>query len=236
MTDQTPPNTIEQRKVFGRRKGKPLTPLRQELVDAVLPKLRLPLTGTAGETLDPATLFAPPKQRLWMEIGFGGGEHLAWQAAQHPNTGFIGAEPFMNGVASMVRHVDTGGLTNVRLWDDDARTVLRALPDNSLDRVFALFQDPWPKTRHAHRRIINGDVLDLMARVMPSGGVFRWATDHPIFLRWSLNQCLTHDQFVWQVTNQNDWTHRPDDWPETRYEAKAIREGRTPRYFTFVRV
>lgn len=224
------------RTVYGRRRGKTLNAHRQTLMEQRLPDLKLPPNIRDGHRLNPTDLFAQSKDDLWLEIGFGAGEHLAWQAAQHPNIGFIGAEPFLNGVASMVRHVDDNNLHNVRLWDDDVRDVLRALPPKSLGRVFALFQDPWPKTRHAHRRIINTQLLDLLAVLMPKGAEFRWATDHPIFLRWSLNQCLNHDHFIWTARTQDDWSHRPDDWPQTRYEAKAIREGRTPRYFTFKRV
>ena len=224
------------RTLFGRRKGKTLSTKRIKVVDHFLPDLRLPVAINNGVLLDPQYLFTTLKTDLWMEIGFGSGEHLAWQARTHANIGFIGAEPFFNGVASMVRYVDELALKNVRLWDDDARAVLRALPDNSLGRVFALFQDPWPKTRHACRRIINGELLDSLARVMRSGSQFRWATDHPIFLQWSLNQCLNHEQFAWDVRSISDWSARPDDWPETRYEVKAIRKDRIPRYFTFRRV
>ena len=224
------------RTLFGRRKGKTLSTKRIKVVDRFLPDLRLPVAINNGVLLDPQYLFTTLKTDLWMEIGFGSGEHLAWQAQTHADIGFIGAEPFFNGVASMVRYVDELALKNVRIWDGDARVVLRALPDNSLGRVFALFQDPWPKTRHAYRRIINRELLDSLARIMRSGSQFRWATDHPVFLRWSLNQCLNHDQFKWDVRSLSDWSSRPDDWPETRYEAKATRKDRISRYFTFLRV
>ena len=218
--------------VFGRRKGKTLRAGRQALVDALLPRLRVPV---GDEPLDPTDLFDTPKTDLWLEVGFGAGEHLAWQAAQHPDIGFIGCEPFLNGVASMVRHVADADLKNVRLWDDDARLAIDALPDGSVGRAFVLFADPWPKTRHAHRRILGPAFLDKLARVLRPGAELRWATDDPTFLKWALYHTVAHPDFAWTAMGPDDWTHRPADWPQTRYEQKALAAGRVPRFFRFIR-
>ncbi len=218
--------------LYGRRKGKLLSKKRQALVDAYLPNLLVPSTPLA---LDLEALFPSPPQELWFEIGFGGGEHLAQNAQEKPHIGFIGAEPFFNGLANLVRYIHEQQLENIRLWQYDARVLLERFPDKSLSCVFALFQDPWPKNRHVDRRIINKRLLDILARVMKPGAVFGWATDHPVFLKWSLEHCLSHPDFTQDVRSKRDWLQRPDDWYPTRYEAKAVKEGRVPHYFKFMR-
>ena len=169
MADAKP----QTRKVFGRRQGRPLKPNLQRLVDGLLPRVALDSEASA---LDPAEFF-PKARETWLEIGFGGGEHLAWQAAQNPEVGFLGAEIFINGIATLLREIEERELDNVRIWREDARLLLDALPEASLDRVFVLFPDPWPKLRHHKRRIVQTATLDRLAEVMKPGAELRLATD-----------------------------------------------------------
>lgn len=221
---------------FGRRKGKKLRPGRSALLETLLPRLAIPRPdpgGVPGEMVDPAALFG--SRPVWLEVGFGGGEHLAAQAAANPDVGFIGCEVFVNGVASLLRHVDEAGLSNVRIFPDDARFLLKALPDRCLDRVFVLFPDPWPKHRHAGRRFISPATLDLLARLLKDGGELRVASDDVTYIRWVLMHAPNHPAFRWIASRPADWRSPPADWVPTRYEAKAVREGRPPAYLRFER-
>ncbi|MCJ9428258.1 tRNA (guanine(46)-N(7))-methyltransferase TrmB [Kordiimonas marina] len=240
MTD-TPENNTEdktgfvgpERRFFGRRKGKPLSGRKQSMMDELLP--RLSVTVPEGDTMiDPAALFGAPKKELWLEIGFGKGEHLAWQAQAHPDVGLIGCEPYLNGVAGLLAHIEDNDIQNIRIYGDDARHVIWKLPDASVDRVFLLHPDPWPKTRHARRRFVGRHNLDDLARIMKDGAEFRVGTDHPIYREWTALQMSGRTDFEWLANGPEDWLTRPDDWPETRYEAKAL-EGRAT-YFRFRRV
>ncbi|MEA2782366.1 MAG: tRNA (guanine-N7-)-methyltransferase [Rhodospirillaceae bacterium] len=190
-------------------------------------------------SLLPALQFDPaaplPEGPLWLEIGFGAGEHLAWQAAAQPAVTLIGCELYRNGIAALLGHVEREKLGNIRLWPDDARDLIDLLPDCVLDRVFLLFPDPWPKARHAERRFIGPANLDGLARVMQPGAQLRVATDDPVYLRWVLDHLPVHPAFAWLVEGPADWRERPSDWPPTRYEEKALREGRRPTYFRFRR-
>jgi len=205
----------------------------------LLPRLRVGVPADQTH-LAPASLFDPPVSGLWCEIGFGGGEHLAAQAASHPGIGFIGCEPFENGVASLLSQVQEAGLANVRVFDDDARLLLDALPDCSLDRVFILFPDPWPKARHWKRRIFSAPTLDRLARVMKPGADLYFATDHMApdggYLRWALGQGLAHPAFRWMAEGPEDWRGRPAGWVRTRYEQKALDRGERPVCLHFQRV
>ena len=223
------PTTI--RRLYGRRQGHALRIGQQKLVDEVLPRVAVPEDGA----LDAARLFGSDRP-LWLEIGFGAGEHLAGQAAANPNVGLIGCEPFLNGVVGALGHIERGDLSNVRLHMGDALEVLERLPDASLDRVFLLHPDPWPKVRHAKRRFVNPGPLDVIAAKLKPGCEFRIGTDHPIYCRWALMQMNRRSDFMWTATRAADWQHRPDDWPETRYEAKARRLGHEVWYFTYRRV
>ncbi len=173
--------------------------------------------------------------KIWLEIGFGGSEHLIWQAGNNPDTLVIGAEPFINGVARAVSSVDTDGLKNVRLYQGDGREVMDALPDGSLDRLFVLFPDPWPKSRHNKRRIITPEFLDNAHRILKPDGIFRFGSDIIDYVDWTITRVQAHGGFSWKPARKDNWRVRPNDWPQTRYEAKAIREGRTCHYFGFVR-
>jgi tRNA (guanine-N7-)-methyltransferase len=171
----------------------------------------------------------------WLEIGFGGGEHLIWQARENPNVQLIGCEPFEDGVIKVLTAIEAEGLGNIRLHMGDARDVLRALPDASIARAFILFPDPWPKRKHQKRRLINAHLLGMLARVMTPGGELRFATDIGDYARSALLAFRTEPRFCWQAASPQDWRIRPADWPPTRYEAKAGREGRLRYYFRFRR-
>lgn len=225
----------DEHKVHGRRRGRRLRPGRAALLEELLPALRIALPPE-GVRLDPAALFVPPRARLWLEIGFGAGEHLAWQAAHNPDVGVIGSEVFVNGVASLLRHVGEEGLGNVRIHDDDARALIAALPDASIERVFLLFPDPWPKLRHAPRRFVGPRNLAALSRVMADGGELRIASDDVTYQRWALRQMQLCPDFEWQVRGPADWRARTADWPPTRYEQKAHRQGRQCLYLRYRRV
>lgn len=172
---------------------------------------------------------------LELEVGFGKGEHLAWQAAARPTSGFIGCEPFLNGVTAMLGHVEDMRLENIRVHAGDALEVLERLADASLDRVYLLHPDPWPKARHAKRRFVNPGPLDRIAAKLRPGGEFRLATDHPVYMRWSLQQMARRTDFDWLAERPEDWQTRPADWPPTRYGAWAQGEGRPVWYFRYRR-
>lgn len=218
---------------FGRRRGKKLRATGQSLVDELLPRLAIPLPDEGSGKLDPATLFPEPKKEYWLEVGFGGGEHAAWQAERNADVGLIGAEVFLNGIASLLGHIERGGLTNIRIYPEDVRPFLARLEENSLSRVFVLFPDPWPKSRHADRRFINNSNLDLLVPLMKPGAILRVASDDETYKAHALEVMAARTDFE-NVTGE-DPTHRPDDWPETRYNAKAIREGRVPIFLSYRR-
>jgi tRNA (guanine-N7-)-methyltransferase len=224
MTD---PATIN--RLYGRAKGHKLRKGQQALVDDVLPGLAVP-----DGPLDAVTLFGK-EMPMELEIGFGSGEHLAAQAAMRPDHGFIGCEPFLNGVVVALAHVRDGALTNVRLHMDDALDVLRRLPDASLARAYLLHPDPWPKMRHAKRRFMNPGPIDMIAAKLKPGGEFRFGTDHPIYVAHAMMVMNRRRDFDWQIETADDFLNRPDDWPETRYERKARRLGHEVWYFRYVR-
>ena len=194
-------------------------------------RFQLPESGT----LDPASLFPTKCADFWLEIGFGAGEHLAEQATSHPELGILGAEVFENGVVRLLREIERRGLTRVRVLMDDARLLLRVLAERSIGRVFILFPDPWPKLRHHKRRMVSPEALDQLARVMKEGAELRLATDDAGYLRWMLELVPVHPAFEWFARAPSDWSDRPADWPETRYERKAIAAGRRPYFLRFRR-
>jgi tRNA (guanine-N7-)-methyltransferase len=170
-----------------------------------------------------------------LEIGFGGGEHLLAGAVASPEAGFIGVEPFVNGMANAVAAIHDAGLANIRLFDGEALRILDWLPDGSLDRVDILYPDPWPKRRHWKRRVVSAGNLDRLARVLKPGGMFRFASDIPAYVEWTLALVLAHLAFAWEATRADDWRKPFANWPGTRYETKALAAGRVPTYLTFVR-
>ncbi|TDQ78596.1 tRNA (guanine-N(7)-)-methyltransferase [Dongia mobilis] len=227
-----PENTAPRRNFYGRRQGRPLRENRKRLVEELLPRLAVRLDGVA---LDPATLF-PGKTGVWMEIGFGGGEHMAAQAAAHPEIGYLGCEIFLNGIASALAHVDAGKLANLRIYPEDVRDLLDVLAPASLDRLFLLFPDPWPKARHAGRRFVNQKNLDRVAELLKPGAEFRIGSDDPTYVGWVMMHMSRRKDFAWTAERSGDWLNRPADWPASRYEQKAIKQGRKPHYFIYRRI
>ena len=203
-------------RTFGRIKSRPIKPRQAALIETLL--LRI---ATPREPFDPRTL-APDTREVWLEIGFGGGEHLAAQAARQPDVLFLGAEPFMNGVASALRHIDELGLENVRLHAGDARELMAALPGASLDRLLLLFPDPWPKRRHHKRRLVRSAFIEGAARLLRPGARLRFATDWADYANWALERFLRSADFHWPAEAADDWRHPPADHIATRYEQKRL--------------
>ena len=209
----------QRRHLYGRRKGPKLSAHQASLFDTLLPALALKIAPGA----DPRGYFATTVEDVWLEIGFGAGEHLLWQAEHHPHIGLIGAEPYEAGVAKLLSRISVSQpAANVRIHMDDARDIIAALPDASLGRVFILFPDPWPKTRHHKRRFVQTEMLNALARVMKAGAELRFASDDAPYLEWTLERLMAHPAFAWTATRATDWTSRPADWPPTRYEAKQL--------------
>ena len=233
------------RQLYGRRKGPKLSPHQASLFETLLPKLGLTLEAAR----DPRSCFSVPVEDVWLEIGFGAGEHFLWQAERHLHVGLIGAEPYEAGVAKLLSRLALAGTTavpaasgdaalsmragsprsqganildRIRLYQGDARDIIELLPDRSVGRVFLLFPDPWPKTRHHKRRIVQMAMLDALARVMKPGAEFRFASDDPGYLAWTLERAVAHPAFEWTATRAAHWKSRPPDWPSTRYEEKAL--------------
>ncbi|PLX38087.1 MAG: tRNA (guanosine(46)-N7)-methyltransferase TrmB [Hyphomicrobiales bacterium] len=220
--------------LYGRNKGHKLKARQQGLMDTLLPQLAVDPTAPAPARV--ADLFPVPVDEIWLEAGFGGGEHMIHQAETHDDVGIIGCEPFINGMAKAVSAIDLTGLENIRLYNGDATDVLDWLPEASLSRMYLLYPDPWPKRRHWKRRFISAEMLDRVARALKPGAEFRVASDIPHYIAWTLAHLRDHPAFEWTARKADDWREPYDGWPGTRYEAKAIREGRTPTYLTFKRV
>ncbi|MCM2396861.1 tRNA (guanosine(46)-N7)-methyltransferase TrmB [Rhizobium sp. S95] len=219
---------------FGRRKGKPLRELQVERMTHLLPELRVDPEGPARENL--ADLFQTQVERLRLEIGFGGGEHLVHRAGENPQTGFIGVEPFVNSMAKLLAEVEAKELRNIRVYDDDATQLLDWLPAASLDQIDLLYPDPWPKKKHWKRRFVSQVNLDRFHRVLKPGGLFCFASDIDTYVNWTLIHCRDHGGFAWTARNRADWITPFAGWPGTRYEAKAKREGRSSAYLTFRKI
>ena len=217
---------------FGRIKSRAIKPRQAALFDTLLPTLALP--DPAAGLLDPLALM-PDSKQVWLEIGFGGGEHLAAQAARHADALMIGCEPFLNGVGSALRHIDEGGLKNVRLHADDARAVVDALPDASLDRIMILFPDPWHKARHNKRRLIQEDSAAGIARLLKPGGRLRFVTDWKDYAEWALERFERTPGLVRQVDPSDDGFTAPADHVVTRYEEKKLGDT-APIFLDFRRV
>ncbi len=219
---------------YGRRHGHGLRKGRRDLVDNLLPDIRLALPQSGGR-LDLGGVFPNPPRDIWLEVGFGAGEHLAAQAAAHPDIAMIGCEPFVNGVAGLLSRIKADGLDNIRIFDDDARILLDAVDDANIGRVFVLFADPWPKKRHHKRRFISSQTLDLLARVMKDGAQLRFASDHMGYVEWATECFSKHPCFDRQDQTGGDNYRRPADGFETRYEAKATARGDKCAHLCFIR-
>lgn len=232
MTAHKPGDPTTLNRLYGRSSGHKLRPGQQQLVDTLLPQIAVPEEGE----ITALRLFGDERP-LHLEIGFGGGEHLAYRADLLPDHGFIGCEPFLNGVATALAHIRERHLANVRLWRGDALDVLRRVADRSLAFVYLLHPDPWPKARHAKRRMINDGPVDLIASKLKPGGELRVATDDPTYLTWALMVMRRHaQQFDWHAEMPSDFLEPPGGWIETRYGAKSRREGRRPFYLRYRRL
>jgi tRNA (guanine-N7-)-methyltransferase len=219
------------RRFYGRRHGRRLRVGRKNLLQELLPKLEI---ANGNDLIHPSTLFAAARE-CWLEVGFGAGEHMVAQADANPDVGFIGCEPFINGIARLLTDVEERGLQNIRLHADDARPLLDRVVDASIARAFVLFPDPWPKNRHANRRFISPENLTTLARILQDGGELRVASDEMGYIRWTLRHVRAHGAFEWKAVSACDWRERPADWPPTRYEGKALAAGRQCVYLCFRR-
>jgi tRNA (guanine-N7-)-methyltransferase len=218
----------------GRRRGRRLRSGRQNLLETLLPGLTIGPLPPAGQlALD--RLFDVGCDDVWLEIGFGAGEHLAAQARVNPRVGFLGAEPYINGIASLLNAIAADGLGNIRLWPEEGEPLLEALSAGSIGRAFVLFSDPWPKARHHKRRFIGKRAVDGFARILKDGAELRIATDDVGYVSWILSHVLAHSAFEWTAQTPADWRIRPPDWPQTRYEAKARAAGRPAFFLRFRR-
>jgi len=217
--------------IFGRRHGRTLRSGQKVRIGELLP--RFVLTIPQAGLLEPGAAFSASKQAVWLEIGFGGGEHLAAQAECHPEIGLIGCEVFRPGIARLLAHIERRHLDNIRIFANDARLMIAALRPSSIDRVFIMFPDPWPKRRHENRRLVCRETLNALAAVMTDGAELRLATDDSNYLVWMLERLTEHPFFEWPVHGPRDWRNRPVDWPPTRYEERARAAGRAP---TFLRL
>ena len=221
----------ERLRTYGRIRGRSLRPGRADLLDSYLPEVSLDVS--AG-TIDPGRLM-PGASAVWLELGFGAGEHLAAQAQAHPDALLLGAEPFLNGAASALRHVRDQGLGNVRIHAGDGRELMAALPDASIARVFVLFPDPWPKTRHKKRRLINDETVAELARVMTPAGTVRFCTDWADYIGWTLERFARSGAFEWTAERAADWREPPTDHFTTRYEQKRLGDC-APTFLQFRRI
>jgi tRNA (guanine-N7-)-methyltransferase len=217
----------QRRKLYGRRKGPKLSARQAGLRQTLLGELAF------DPAREPFGQFPSSVRELWLEVGFGAGEHLVWQARAHPEVGLIGAEPYEMGVAKLLTKLEESLLNTVRLYEGDGREIIEALPDASLARFFLLFPDPWPKTRHHKRRFLQMEMLDSLARVLKPGAELRFATDDKSYLPYALERLMAHPAFVWLAEGPSDWKSRPADWPPTRYETKAIKGP--PTFLRFAR-
>jgi tRNA (guanine-N7-)-methyltransferase len=221
--------------LYGRGRGRGLRSGRRTLLAERLPSVELCLP-VDGRTVEPRQLFAPTVSRVWLEIGFGSGEHLIGQALAHPDVGCIGCEPYLAGVAALLKEVERFGFANrVRVFTSDARLLLSRLADASIDRVFVLFADPWPKRRHHRRRLIQPETVEMLGRILRPGGELLFVTDDMSYLRWSLALLSDAGWFEWCARRPLDWRVAPIGWVETRYQAKAAARGAPCVYLRFWR-
>lgn len=219
---------------YGRRKNRTIKGQRLAALEQVGSEFILPEDLLAQDVIDPRALF--PDREIWLEIGFGDGGHLVGQALANPSVGLIGFEPFLNGVANAASEIVDKNIPNIRLWPDDAVPVLSKMPQASVDRLFLLFNDPWPKTRHYKRRFIQPHIVRLLANLLKPGAQLRLATDDKSLAEWMLLHVVQNPDFVWDHWTNGDWSTPPSDWIETRYQQKAAEQGRLAHYLDFTRV
>ncbi len=226
-----------ERRVFGRRQGRPLKASRQNVLESALPQLALPKDDLrGGGDIDPGIWFEVPEKPLVIEIGFGNGEHLAAMMREYPENNYIGAEPFINGMAAFLKEISSEAKGNVRVHMDDALQVIKSIRPTTVDAIYILNPDPWPKTRHHKRRIVNPDNLNAFARVIRPGGKLVMSTDVDDLAEWMLTHTFRHPAFEWSAEKLSDWTRPPPGWIETRYEQKGRAQGRRQSYLIFERI
>jgi len=218
---------------YGRRKSKALSPKRVSALEDVLPLYGIK-KDSLHNNINPAEFFSFKPKEIWFEIGFGSGEHLVHQALNNPEIGLIGCEPFINGVSALCTFIKDNNIKNIMIWDSDARLLMNELKPNSLDKLFLLHPDPWPKTRHHKRRFIQKETLDVFSSLLKDGAEFRTATDHRPLAQWMLEKTYFHPNFEWKANCAKDWLTPPDDWIETKYCNKGKVAGREPLYFNFI--
>lgn len=221
----------EYRKIWGRKQSRPLKDYQKNLVENLLPKLQVHLQQDTAVVL--SELFPNPVKEYYLEIGFGGGEHLAARAVESSAAGFIGCEPFINGVASLLKHIDQQKIENIRIVVDDARLLLKSLPDQCLSRIYIMFPDPWHKKRHHKRRIVSPETIDNLSRVLKVGGELYMATDIQNYAEWMQETLKPRTEFELIMDDRQHLTDRPIDWPRTKYEQKGIKAGRDASYMIY---
>lgn len=240
MTDQsnTPPlpsstPELKRRKVWGRRQTRPMKVNQKRLLENLYPQIKIDLFP--GEAIVPSLLF-PQLNRFHLEIGFGGGEHLSWRGQQSPDVGFIGCEPFLTGVANLLADIEDHHLSNIRIYNDDARLLVSALPDACLERVYILFPDPWHKERHKKRRIVHDETIDDYSRILKIGGELIMATDITEYREWMQEILSKRPEFESQIGNRTSLHERPEPWPLTKYEQKGIAAGREAVFLVYKKI
>ncbi len=231
MTAGGESHSAPRRTLYGRSRGKPLRPGQNRLLADALPRVEI-----APDALHGPGLFPFEPRQVWLEIGFGSGEHLIDRAKANPEVGFVGCEPFLNGVVAALSGIEREKIPNVRLRRGDAQALVEAAPDAFFARVFILYPDPWPKRRHRKRRVVSEAMVESLARVMRSGGELRFATDIDDYAGWTLRRLLASPHFRWTASRADDWRIPWPEWRPTRYEAKARSAGRASVYLTFVRL
>jgi len=217
---------------YGRRKSKTLSPLRLEAMDSVMPYAEI-ILPKGDELIAPKSFFEKPVNDVRLEIGFGSGEHLIYQAINNSEIGFIGCEPFINGISALCLEIKKHNIKNIKIWSDDARILMLRIEKKSLDKIFLLHPDPWPKTKHHKRRFIQKESLDIIHNLLKENGQLRMATDHVDLAKWLLEKTYFHAGFKWEAESADDWCNPPDDWLETRYCEKGKTAGRPPVYLNF---
>ncbi len=220
--------------IYGRRRGKGKRNKNLEIIKSQLPKHSINLQNISRAS-DLKSYFSNRVEEVWLEIGFGSGEHLTSVSEAHPKVGFLGIEVYEDGIAKTLKQISKLGISNIKLINEDANNIIFLLPPKSITKIFLLFPDPWPKKRHAKRRFVNTENLNQLARIMHSGGELLFATDHNDYLSWSLEQFMSTTLFKSENLDQNSWKNQPNGWFSTRYEQKAIEAGRSPKYLKFLK-
>lgn len=216
---------------YGRRKGRDFRPNQKELLDTLFPQLSI--VPVEDGQIDPMSFFASNIKEAALEIGFGGGEHLEMQARLHPEIGFIGCEPYMNGIVKLLQSIEEDVPKNLRIYNDDVRDLIAHFKAESLAKIYLLFPDPWPKKRHNKRRLVSDEMLGEFSRLLKPGAEVLVATDHQDYARWIIRHFANHNDFAWQAKSKSDWQTPPEHWVETRYQQKAKKQGREAVFFLF---